>query len=175
MPEPLRLFFALWPDIQTRQALSAWQSDLSGRKILPENLHITLAFLGEKPATIIPGLSQILESISSDAIRLKLDKMGYFPHSRISWAGMEKTPDNLTHLYKRLAAALSAKSISYDKRNRFKPHITLARHSNHAKVENLQPIIWDANRLVLVESRFNQGEKGGYPLYTTLAEHILGN
>lgn len=175
MAGPLRLFFALWPDETTRKALSEWQSAIPGRKVPPENLHITLAFLGEQPASAVPGLSAILERVFSDTIRLKLDKLGYFPNSRISWAGMKDIPAELTQLYKGLAAALAEQSISYDRRNRFKPHITLARHSSRTASADLQPVIWHANHLVLVESRFRQDKKGSHPQYIPLAKRMLGN
>lgn len=175
MTGSLRLFFALWPDESTRKALSAWQSAVSGRKVPPENLHITLAFLGEQPASAVPELSRILEQVSSDAIGLKLDRMGYFSHSRISWAGMKAIPPELTQLYKRLVAVLAEKSISYDRRNRFKPHITLARHSSRTETAGLKPITWHANHLVLVESRIRQDKKGSHPQYIPVAERMLGN
>jgi 2''-5'' RNA ligase len=175
MTGSLRLFFALWPDEITRKALSKWQSTIPGRKTPPENLHITLAFLGEQPASSVPELSRILEHVSSDAISLKLDRMGYFSKSRISWAGMKAIPPDLTQLYKELVAILAEKSISFDRKNRFKPHITLARHSSRTETADLNPIIWHANHLVLVKSCFRQDEKGSHPQYIPVAERRLGN
>ncbi|MDL2284984.1 RNA 2',3'-cyclic phosphodiesterase [Oxalobacter sp. OttesenSCG-928-P03] len=175
MSKRLRLFYALWPDEATRKALTSWQSTLSGRKVPPENLHITLAFLGEQPADLVPELSKILASLSSDKIELLIDRTGYFPHNRINWAGTAKTPPALLQLQKTLIAALSEKHISFDKRNRFKPHITLGRQSDRMKSIDRPPIIWQADHLVLVESRFRQDEKGMHPQYIPIAEHWLGN
>lgn len=175
MAGSLRLFFALCPDEATRQALSAWQSTIPGRKVPPENLHITLAFLGAQPASAVPGLSRILEYVSSDTISLKLDRMGYFSHNRISWAGMQEIPADLTQLYEKLVAALTEKSIPFDRRNRFQPHITLARHARRTETAEVKPIIWHANRLVLVESRFRQDKKGSHPHYIPIAERMLGD
>ncbi len=135
---------------------------------------MTLAFLGEKPASILPELSRILDALPFDAIRLQLDKTGYFPHSRICWAGMEKTPPELIGLHQKLVMALSEKSVSFDKRNRFKPHITLARHADRTHFADVKPIIWQANRLVLVESRPRQDRKGTQPQYIPIAERKLG-
>jgi 2'-5' RNA ligase len=175
MTESLRLFFALWPDEKTQNALSAWQAGIQGKRVPPENLHVTLAFLGKQPVSMVPELSRILESVSSDTIRLKLDKTGYFSHSQITWAGMKNTPASLIQLYRELVGALSEKSISFDKSNRFKPHITLTRHSSRTTIADLQPIIWDANRLVLAESRFWQDKKGSPPQYIPIAERMLGH
>lgn len=175
MPESFRLFFALWPDVKTRKALSVWQSALSGRKVPAENLHITLALLGEQPAAIVPELARILESVSAGAIRLSLDKRGYFSHSRICWAGMDKIPDKLIQLHQKLITALSEQSISHDRRTRFKPHVTLARHCRPIEGANLQPVVWHADHLVLMKSRLGPGQKGNHPEYIPIAERRLGS
>jgi len=175
MTESLRLFYALWPDEATRKALSLWQSNISGRKVAPENLHITLIFLGEQPVGIVPELSRILESVSCRAIRLKLDKTGYFSHRRICWAGMKQIPGNLIQLHKELVCTLSEKAVSFDRHNRFFPHITLARHSSRIRIADMQPVIWDASHLVLMKSHFMQNKKGSHPRYIPIAQRMLDN
>lgn len=173
MGKTFRLFYALWPDEATQKALSVWQACMTGRKVPPENLHITLAFLGERPACIVPELSRILDSLSFPAPRLKLDKTGYFAHSRICWAGMKNPPPGLMQLHEKLVAALSEKSIFPDRKNHFRPHITLARHADRAETANLKPVIWDADRLVLAESRFGTDKKGKPPQYIPIAIKTL--
>ncbi len=170
MSQSHRLFFALWPDNTTRHALTVWQSFLSGRKTPANNLHMTLIFLGEQPKEKISELSQLMNTISFNTIEFTLDKIGYFSHSQISWAGSQKIPSSVFYLHKQLASALTKKSISFDKRNQFKPHITLARHSNHLNKNDLNPIVWKTNQLLLVESRFVKTNKGIYPQYIPIAK-----
>lgn len=173
MEKTLRLFYALWPDDATRDALAAWQFAVSGKKVPPQNLHITLVFLGNQPARIVPELTRILATLPAHAISLKLDDMGYFAHNRISWAGMKHRPARLVQLHHRLTTALQEKNIAFDNRNDFKPHITLARHSNRAGIPDLKPITWHAKHLVLVKSRLQQDKKGTHQQYLPLAERLL--
>jgi len=90
--EQLRLFYALWPDKATRDALANLQLSIRGRIILPQNLHITLAFLGDQPVWLLPTLRTILEGLNFPRIDLKIDRIGFFARSRIAWAGMGKQP-----------------------------------------------------------------------------------
>lgn len=159
MNRKLRLFYALWPDKETCTALTELQSVVSGKKVPPENLHITLAFLGEQSMEVIPVLKQILKTLPPFSLKLSLDKTSCFRSKRISWAGMTETPESLIQLHTTLRQALSEKQISFDKRNRFKPHITLARQSDHLELAEFVPISWQARHLVLAESRF-PGQQG---------------
>lgn len=90
-----RLFLALWPDKATCDALTIWQSALSGRKVPPENLHMTLVFLGAQPPNRIHELARLIaSSLPPFSIHLALDKQGYFTRSKIAWAGTDSPPEN---------------------------------------------------------------------------------
>lgn len=173
--QSLRLFIALWPDDATRDRLTKWQLSLSGRKTPAENLHMTLFFLGDQPKHKVKTLSQIIKSVSFNAIPMQLDQIGYFSRSQISWAGIKNIPDNLVKLHQSLITAISEDESQSGKLNRFKYHITLARHSNPPQITAPEPIIWHANQLVLAESRLGQGKNGTAPLYIPLIKHILKN
>ncbi|WP_458527413.1 2'-5' RNA ligase family protein, partial [Onishia taeanensis] len=60
MAQRHRLFLALWPDPAVREALSstAGQAHLAcrGRPVAPEQLHLTLAFLGQVPTERLSAL-----------------------------------------------------------------------------------------------------------------------
>ncbi|MGV3652978.1 MAG: 2'-5' RNA ligase family protein, partial [Noviherbaspirillum sp.] len=71
----LRLFFALWPDQETRTALAALQSHVPGRRIRPGNLHVTLVFLGLQPAALLPTLRAILASLPPPDFLLEVDRI----------------------------------------------------------------------------------------------------
>ena len=47
----MRLFFALWPPPEAARALADWANDVAsgtaGKPVVAENIHLTLAFLGE--------------------------------------------------------------------------------------------------------------------------------
>src|SRR5438045_2993707 len=88
----LRLFYALWPDETVRDALSALQAPLQGRRTQRANLHLTLAFLGMQPASLLPVLQGILQQLPQADIALTIDHSGHFAQRRIAWAGMWQIP-----------------------------------------------------------------------------------
>lgn len=171
----LRLFMALWPDKATCHALTAWQSVLSGRKVPPENLHMTLVFLGAQPQNRIPELASLINSLPPQAIHLTLDTQGYFTRSKIAWAGTSKPPETLMQLCQTLTTSLPDNILPPGSPLPFRPHITLARQSSRPQHGEFSPISWHATRLVLVESRFRKNKKGAPPQYIPLAERILSN
>ena len=150
--ERLRLFYALWPDAKTRNALARWQQSVRGRKVPAHNLHITLAFLGDQPAGLLPALKNVLAGIPVSRMLLNLDQFGYFEKNRITWAGMSVITPELTELHAILNARLKHLGIRHDERKRFTPHITLARDAHCPDAGQPAPIIWKADHVALVLS-----------------------
>jgi 2'-5' RNA ligase len=151
--DTMRLFYALWPDDATRTELVQVQTNFHGRLTRYENLHITLAFLGEQPASLLPDLKDILEHLPKSAMTLTLDRLGYFQKNRIAWAGMHNPPDALFTLQSELAQALLRRNVSFDSRAAFKPHVTLARDATPPADMVFAPITWQANQVALVQSK----------------------
>jgi RNA 2',3'-cyclic 3'-phosphodiesterase len=150
--ETLRLFFALWPDDTTRTALMQLQSSMQGRTIPYNNLHLTLAFLGQQPAAVLADASQILAHLPSLPVSLCLDRVGYFARNRIAWVGMHQVPQALLTLQQELKNALRQHEISSRDEHAFKPHITLARDATLPPDIIFTPIKWRANQVALVQS-----------------------
>lgn len=148
----LRLFYALWPDASTRDALTRLQQPLAGRKMHRADLHLTLAFLGAQPAALLPELLAILAALPKPDMALRLECLGYFPSSRIVWAGLQSTPAALLSLREALLAQLARHGISGAARGTFTPHVTLARNAAPPESVAIEPITWHADRCVLVES-----------------------
>lgn len=130
MPEPVRrLFFALWPDPPLRTALHAAameQSANSGRGVLADNLHLTLAFAGPVDAALQACLEQGAADLRLPGFDLCVDSSGYFARPRIRWLGMRTVPVGLLQLAEALRTVLAACGVSVDK-HPFQPHITIAR------------------------------------------------
>jgi 2'-5' RNA ligase len=167
--EQLRLFYALWPDKATRDALANLQLSIRGRIILPQNLHITLAFLGDQPVWLLPTLRTILEGLNFPRIDLKIDRIGFFARSRIAWAGMNTVPPELAKLHTDLRKELGNNRIQHDERERFTPHITLARKAVRTESVSFAPISWQADHVALVHSPMS----GAGSLYRVLASRRL--
>ncbi|XLZ69397.1 RNA 2',3'-cyclic phosphodiesterase [Massilia sp. SR12] len=148
-----KLFFALWPDASVRQALVRLQQPVRGRLIAPEQLHLTMAFLGQQPAEALPALQAILAASALPALDLSIDCYGYFTRPRIAWAGLRAPPAALLQAQADLMARLEAAGFSAATHGEFKPHITLAREANAAPaVFDAAPVLWRVGGLALVES-----------------------
>jgi 2'-5' RNA ligase len=165
----LRLFYALWPDDEVRAALRNLQALTSGRLTRYENLHITLAFLGNQPEENLPALKNILAGLPSDAMVLTIDRLGYFRKNRIAWAGSHAVPDALHALQTALAQSLEQQGLAFDKQNRFKPHITLARDAAAPVDQPFEPIAWKIAQVTLMQSLQSEGRLS----YRVLATHRL--
>ena len=109
-PETYRLFFALWPDGQTREALTRLQKALAvggGRRMQPENIHLTLAFIGNVDADTRRCLIDQARQVSGPALTFPVERVGHFPRPRVVWVGPDRTPESMSTLVDRLNAALA--------------------------------------------------------------------
>ena len=167
-PDFLRLFYALIPDDVTNARLQECQIHVSGKKTPPENLHMTLFFLGNQPKRNLPALNRFLDRISFEPFEMKLDKIGYFPKIGLSWIGPEQTPAQLARMFEDTRQFLIPAYLK-DKNENFRPHITLARRSSKAEIKMETPISWQVSRLVLIQS-ISSSEKGNHPEYRILHE-----
>ncbi|SDB64272.1 RNA 2',3'-cyclic phosphodiesterase [Butyrivibrio sp. INlla16] len=128
----MRLFIAIVLDENMTDALAEMQDDLMregirGSYTRPENLHITLAFLGEndEPEKVIEVMRDVpLKSFSIKASGTRRFKDMVF-------ANIEESQE-LHDYVKRLRKALSDEDIEYD-RKKFIPHITLVRRATGNK------------------------------------------
>ena len=102
--------------------------------VKPENLHITLKFLGEIRSELVPkleaaGREALRDASMQSAIEWDLDRVGAFPSAerpRVVWAGSSKEPEAPSHLATSLQEKLEPMGFAPE-RDRFVTHITLAR------------------------------------------------
>ncbi|MGH8427910.1 MAG: RNA 2',3'-cyclic phosphodiesterase [Gammaproteobacteria bacterium] len=153
--ETYRLFFALWPDAVTRAAIHrathAVVRHAGGRPVRAENYHLTLAFLGEQPAALLPSIIEAGASLAARTGELRLLRLGYFERTRVLWLGPENTPNPLRLHVRRLWQALAPLGIARERRP-FAAHLTLARKVNRAPVVAVRPVSWRYVGFALVES-----------------------
>jgi len=152
----LRLFFALWPDAATRGTLDALAREVAvetgGRTVAADNLHLTLAFLGERPAAIVPELCASAAAIDGLRFRLSLDDVGCWRKADIAWLAASKRAARLQDLRQHVMNALATLQIVIDER-RFAPHVTLARRTKSVIARQLtRPIEWQVGSFALVAS-----------------------
>ena len=108
-------------------------SDLGvkARWVRPENIHITLKFLGDiHPAVIENAESALRETVGEySPIKLKAKGMGVFPgvkRPRVIWAGLSEQTGKLIAMQKTLEEKLELSGFSRDTRA-FKAHLTIGR------------------------------------------------
>lgn len=155
-PQTARLFFALWPDGKTREALGKASKQLhaacGGRPTRRETIHLTLIFLGDMPIERIDELLALTAQVSAPAFELVLTKLGWWKHNRVAWAAPDDVPAALAALVQSLEQALKSKKVQFDVRP-YLPHVTLARKANCRETPPLAAgIVWPVEEYVLVRS-----------------------
>lgn len=159
MAEPAtRLFFALWPDADTARTI--WQASAGlvprgvGRRLPPEHLHITLAFLGSLKPEQQACMAAAAETVHGEPFTLQLDQPGHFPRPQVVWLGTQVIPKALLRLQELLVLRLT-NSCGYQPEQRaFVPHLTLWRKVKRVEIpQNMPPIAWNVQRFVLASSQ----------------------
>lgn len=124
----IRLFVGLSLSDELRDRLVEIQSGVPGaRWIEPENLHVTLRFVGDVDRGQAEDLADSLSMIRAPAFDLSICGVGYFGQAdkaRLLYAGVERTPA-LQHLRDKVESVCVRLGLEPDAR-KFKPHVTLA-------------------------------------------------
>lgn len=133
----MRLFMAINFNNDTRSRLLSLRDELRshaerGNFSLPENLHLTLVFLGECSAGQSSAIKSVMDKVVFEPFDIQVERVGRFkrddPHRASGdtwWAGLHGSKP-LLDLQQTLTDKLTAEGFSLDKRE-YKPHITLGR------------------------------------------------
>jgi RNA 2',3'-cyclic 3'-phosphodiesterase len=158
-----RLFFALWPGQEQRWAFQEILAALPrrhGREPHPDDLHMTLAFLGEIASDRRACLEQAADRVRTAPFLLLFDRVGYWPRSRILWCGASDRPAPLLDLLAALNGGLRGCGLEPDRRA-FAAHVTLARKAPVLGRRDLDPpLLWSVDSFVLAASHL--GERPSY-------------
>ena len=161
----MRLFVAIQLSDEMKKSVTGTLHDLkkkgiSGNYVPVQNLHVTLAFIGE---TDSPGpVKDALRPVAFRPFRMTLSELGNF--GDLLWVGM-KGNQGLSGAAKAVRDALDAAGIEYD-RKKFTPHITIIRKASGSwkgipapKGEMM------VKRISLMKSAFRDGK----PVYSEIA------
>jgi 2'-5' RNA ligase len=155
LTEEQKLFFALWPDESVRKGLLRIGRSLprhGGRPPHPEDLHITLVFLGPVTQARYPCVTDVADALQAGSFSLSIDRVGYWRRPRILWCGPRETPPALQKLVSDLQEGLKGCGFRPEKRS-YSPHVTLARKSGPVEgCELEQPLVWRPREFTLVSS-----------------------
>ena len=127
----MRLFIAINLNDEMKDALLDLQGDImnvgvGGNYTRPENLHLTLAFIGEFSDPDL--VKEVVESVEFEPFDIAFAGVGSFRN--LWWVGIEKS-DALTNMVRRLRRGLAEAGIPFD-RKKFSPHITMIRRPDRS-------------------------------------------
>jgi 2'-5' RNA ligase len=181
MPK-FRGFIAI--DIQTNKKLLEMENEIKNSEadlklVEPENIHITLKFLGDTDEENIDEIEEIIKNSVKgiNAFNIKLKGSGVFPNKnymKVIWIGLENA-EKIIEIAEKMDKQLENLGFTPEKRG-FSAHLTIARvRSSRNKEKLLQVIekykdaefsIIDVNSIKLKKSDLTP--KG--PIYTNLRE-----
>lgn len=155
-----RLFFALWPDPELQQRLSnaaaALLPDL-GQRVRAENLHATLAFLGDTNQDQRSCVEAVADELRGTAFTLRFDRFGYFRRPQVAWLGCTATPPALSRLAAALGDGCGACGFPPEDR-RYEVHLTIARRvPRDPGRPPIMAVDWSVDRFALMESVSDEG------------------
>jgi 2'-5' RNA ligase len=126
-----RFFVALRPDPaaagRLEQLAASLAHDCRGKALAAADLHLTLAFIGERPAGEAGSLAALLDGLPESLPGFALDTIGRFGPSLL-WAGPSAQYDWLEALAHSVRERLDAGGVQFDRRA-LHPHVTLVRNA----------------------------------------------
>jgi len=144
-----------------------------GNLTLPENLHVTLKFLGEVSPSRLPVLHEAIAEAGGHAFSLECLGMFMMGKGGIVSARLGGDLEALSALAARLEDALAKRGFEREARP-FHPHITLARNFHALESDDVASMArkgcrFNVQEVILFESR----REGGRLVYAPLFTHPL--
>lgn len=141
----MRLFVALSIPSEVRENIASLipvlrRADSKPRWVNPENLHVTLKFIGEVAQESVPVICDALQTVRAlQPLTLAFRGVGFFPNARcpnVAWVGIEAPPD-LSNLAAAVNGVLAPLGIEPETKP-FVPHLTIARFKEKRLLPALQ-------------------------------------
>lgn len=149
--QPIRTFIAIELNDALHHALADVQARFKREEIArairwvaPENIHITLKFLGDVDATHLPALERAIARVCNEfaPFTLTIGGAGAFPNTRkpnVIWVGARGQVDVAARLAEQIDAACATFGFAREERA-FTPHLTLGRVKRDASPSERQRI-----------------------------------
>jgi len=148
------------------------------KPVEPENIHITVRFLGEIPLAMIERVYNEMTKVVFSPFDIEVKGLGAFPsmrHINVVWAGIGRGINELRSIYYQLEPNLQKIGLRPDDKG-FSPHITIARVRSGRKREELAEIIrrYEDYKFGVVRAKCLRLKKSVLtpkgPIYSTLRE-----
>ena len=166
----MRIFIAIMLSDEMKKAVTGTmhelkKADVRGSYVPAQNLHVTLAFIGEtKDASAV---KTAMQTLSCKPFRMAFAEMGVFDN--LLWVGI-KGNQGLNKLAKYVGTALDEAQIPYD-RKKFVPHVTIIRNMGGPWKKVSPP---KADMTVKKVSLMKSEQKNGKQVYTEIFSVDLG-
>lgn len=186
----LRTFIAVDPGKAIRDRLVALQDALAraGAEVKwvgPDNLHVTLLFLGEVVDKDVPSVCRVVREVAGRhaPFTMSVEKTGCFPsvrRPRILWVGVGQGAAELSALHDDLEQPLLDLGCYRREERRFTPHITLGRNRKEGSHAELAAALvkksdWKAGEIAIHEILVMSSELTSEgPEYTVLSRAPCG-
>jgi 2'-5' RNA ligase len=135
--ERLRLFCALRLPDETLDTLSDWQArELRDGRLVPRaNLHVTLAFLGHRPAGELANISAALRASASAADPIRLLPERYRETRSVGMLVLKDLAGAATAVAEDLFARLERLGVYKREQRVWLPHVTVLRFSRPPRLK----------------------------------------
>jgi 2'-5' RNA ligase len=143
----IRTFIAIDPGKSIRERLVSLQQSLQragvkAKWVEPDNLHITLLFLGEVEYNAVPDVCRVVGEATVDhaAFPMTVAATGCFPNARrprILWAGVTVGTQEVVAVHDALEVPLLELGCYRREERKYTPHLTLGRIQGDGQAGNL--------------------------------------
>jgi 2'-5' RNA ligase len=184
----MRTFIAIALSPEIRRGLAGIQSELKRsdadvKWVEPENIHLTLKFLGEVTKEFLPKVKEVLAGVASrfKPFEISIAGIGAFPkldYPRVVWVGIEKGKAQTKAIAEKLDEELEKLGFAREE-HEFSAHLTIGRVRSSKNKERLKQLITDYGlRITDYEqietvTLFQSTLTPNGPIYTSLCEAKL--
>ncbi len=138
--ERLRLFLAFQLPGGVVATLAEWQArELRGRIVPAGNLHVTLAFLGSRPAAELPSILRALELAAGGAVQPVFELVRWRETRAAGMLELRDRTGNGANLAGRLHADLEALGVYRPEARAWWPHVTVLRSRERPRLAPALP------------------------------------
>ncbi len=137
----IRTFVAIDVNDEVRRKTARLMRDLSPeyKWVEPENLHLTLKFLGDVPEEDVADVCRHVERACDgvESFPISIEGLGAFPDDdrpRVIWAGVGEGQEELCELHGRIERELKKMRFP-EERQTYRPHLTLGRKKHRGRYD----------------------------------------
>jgi RNA 2',3'-cyclic 3'-phosphodiesterase len=133
----LRLFLALQLPEETLDVLERWRDEhlTRGRPVSRDSLHVTLAFLGARPARELPSIVDALRSAGEQSGTIALEAVAWRETRSVGMVVLRDVGGEATALAGRLHERLEGLGVYRRETRPWLPHVTALRFRERPRLE----------------------------------------